>query len=408
MMEKSFGLFFFLKQPKNYTTGPKYVYLRLTVDGAAREISTKRLWEPARWSAAASRATGSKEDAKSLNQYLETLRTKVHEARRTLLEADKPVTAEALKQVLTGQAEDKRMVLAIFQQHNQQMEALVGREFAPGTLERYRTSLAHTRSFLQWKYGVGDMDIRKLDYEFISEYAFWLKSVRHCSHNTTMKYLSNFKKVVLHCVRNGWLNRDPFLDFKLNKKEVVRTALTEKELQTITAKSFTSERLNQVKDIFLFSCYTGLAYADVKKLKRSEIALGPDGEPWLLTHRQKTDTASKIPLLPLALEIIKRYQNYPPCATTGKVLPVLSNQKMNAYLKEIADVCGINKNLTFHIARHTFATTITLNNGVPIETVSKMLGHKSLKQTQHYAKTLDTKIGEDMNTLKKRLATKDS
>src|SRR5688572_8860349 len=159
MMEKSFGLFFFLKQPKNYQTGPKYVYLRLTVDGAARELSTKRLWEPARWSAAAGRATGSKEDAKSLNQYLETLRTKVQEARRSLLEAEKPVTAEALKQVLTGQAEDKRLVLEIFQRHNEQMEALVGREFAPGTLERYRTSLAHTRSFMQWKYGVGDITI---------------------------------------------------------------------------------------------------------------------------------------------------------------------------------------------------------------------------------------------------------
>ncbi|KAA5548128.1 site-specific integrase [Adhaeribacter rhizoryzae] len=405
-MEKSFGLFFFLKQPKNYTTGPKYVYLRLTVDGAAREISTKRLWEPARWSAEAGRATGSKEDAKSLNQYLETLRTKVHEARRTLLEADKLITAEALKQELTGKEENKRTVLAVFQQHNQQMKALVGREFAPGTLERYQTSLAHTRSFIQWKYGVADMAIQQLDYEFISEYAFWLKSVRHCSHNTTMKYLSNFKKVILHCVRNGWLNRDPFLGFKMNKREVVRTALTEKELQIIAVKSFTIERLNQVKDIFLFSCYTGLAYADVKKLKRSEIAVGMDGEQWLLTMRQKTETVSRMPLLPMALEIIKRYQDHPQCCNTGKVLPVLSNQKMNAYLKEIADVCGINKNLTFHIARHTFATTITLSNGVPMETVSKMLGHKSMKQTQHYAKILDKKISEDMNLLKSKLAKK--
>jgi site-specific recombinase XerD len=287
------------------------------------------------------------------------------------------------------------------------METLVGREFAPGTLERYRTSLAHTRAFIQWKYGLINMEIDKLDYEFISEYAFWLKSVRHCSHNTTMKYLSNFKKVVLHCVKNGWLNRDPFLGFKLNKKEVVRTALTEKELQTIAAKKFTNERLNQIKYIFLFSCYTGLAYADVKKLKRTEIAIGIDGEEWLLTSRQKTETVSRIPLLPLALEIINRYQHHPQCCNNGKVLPVLSNQKMNAYLKEIADVCGINKNLTFHIARHTFATTITLSNGVPLETVSKMLGHKSLKQTQHYAKILDMKISEDMKTLKNKLAKRD-
>ena len=157
MIEKSFGLFFFLKQPKNYTAGPKYVYLRLTVDGAARELSTKRLWEPARWSAEAGRAIGSKEDAKALNQYLDTLRTKAHEARKTLLEANMSITAEALKRVLTGKAENKRMILEIFQRHNHQMETLIGREFALGTLERYRTSLLQSRSFMQWKYGVTDI-----------------------------------------------------------------------------------------------------------------------------------------------------------------------------------------------------------------------------------------------------------
>ncbi len=277
----------------------------------------------------------------------------------------------------------------------------MGREFAAGTLERYRTSLEHTRSFMRWKYSVADLDIKQLNYEFISEYA--LKSVRHCNHNTTMKYLSNFKKVVLHCVRNGWLPRDPFSAFKMSKKEVLRTALTESELQTIIAKSFSSDRLNYVKDIFLFSCYTGLAYADVKKLKSSEIMVGIDGELWLLTKRQKTETVSKIPLLPMAIEIINRYADHPQCCGQGKVLPVLSNYKMNAYLKEIGDICGISKNLTFHIARHTFATTITLSNGVPIETVSKMLGHKSLKQTQHYAKILDIKISQDMKALKNKL-----
>lgn len=404
MLEKSFGLLFFLKQPKNHKTGPRYLYLRITVDGAARELSTKRLWEPSRWSSEAGRATGNKEDAKSLNIYIDTLRSKVYDARRMMVEADKLLTAEALKNILSGKGEAKRMILKIFRHHNEQMKELVGHEFAPGTLERYRTSLEHTCSFIQWKYGVDDMDIRKLDYEFISEYAFWLKSIRHCSHNTTMKYLSNFKKVVLRCVRNGWLLRDPFLEFKMSKKEVVRTALTEKELQSIAEKSFPSERLNYVRDIFLFSCYTGLAYIDVKKLKRSEIIIGMDGEKWLFTRRQKTETPTKVPLLPVALEIVDRYADHPQCSSQGYVLPVLSNQKMNAYLKEIADVCGISKNLTFHIARHTFATTITLSNGVPIETVSKMLGHKSLKQTQHYAKILDKKVSEDMKALKNKLS----
>lgn len=319
-----------------------------------------------------------------------------------MIEADRPVTAESLKNVLAGKDESKRLILKIFRHHNEQMKELVGREFAPGTLERYRTSFDHTRSFIQWKYGMEDMDIRKLNYEFISEYAFWLKSVRHCSHNTTMKYLSNFKKVVLGCVRNGWLASDPFGGFKMGKREVVRTALTEIELQSLAIKSFATDRLNQVRDIFLFSCYTGLAYADVKKLRRAEITVGIDGEQWLFTQRQKTEAPSRIPLLPMALDIIHRYADHPQCCNQGYVLPVLSNQKMNAYLKEIADVCGIRKNLTFHIARHTFATTVTLSNGVPIETVSKMLGHKSIKQTQHYAKILDIKISEDMQLLKQK------
>lgn len=166
------------------------------------------------------------------------------------MEADKPVSAESLKNVLAGKEEAKRMILEIFRHHNEQMQELVNREFALGTLERYRTSLEHTRSFILWKYGIADLDIKKLNYEFISEYAFWLKSVRQCSHNTTMKYLSNFKKVVLRCVRNGWLLRDPFMEFKMSKKEVVRTALTQKELLSITAKSFANNRLNYVRDFF--------------------------------------------------------------------------------------------------------------------------------------------------------------
>jgi integrase len=182
--------------------------------------------------------------------------------------------------------------------------------------------------------------------------------------------------------------------------------LTDKELLLIYSKIFTTERLNYVKDIFLFCCYTGLAYIDVKKLKRAEITTGTDGEWWIFTRRQKTETVSKIPLLPVALKIVEKYANNAECSQHGSVLPVLSNQKMNAYLKEIADVCGISKNLTFHIARHTFATTVTLSNGVPIETVSKMLGHKSLKQTQHYAKILDLKISEDMQLLRDKLHSK--
>jgi site-specific recombinase XerD len=282
------------------------------------------------------------------------------------------------------------------------MAALVGKEFAAGTLERYETSLKHTRSFLEWKFKVPDLDIRKLDFEFIADYEFWLKSVRRCDHNTTMKYLSNFRKIVNRCIQNGWISRNPFTGFKMTKREVERQALTQEQLDAISNKIFVAERLTQVRDIFLFCCYTGLAYADIQKLRRSEIVTGIDGEKWIYTKRQKTESPFHIPILPPALEIMQRYANHPQVVTGDRVLPVLSNQKMNGYLKEIADVCGITQNLTFHIARHTFATTVTLSNGVPIETVSKMLGHRNLRTTQHYAKILDRKISQDMQLLKNK------
>jgi site-specific recombinase XerD len=381
--------------------------MRITIDAARLELSAQRECDPERWNPRAGRGKGTKEDIRELNAYLDSLQAKVYEAHRTILDKNEPVTVENLRTKLRGIKKHARMILEVFQHHNDQVEQLLGKEFTASTLERYNTSLEHTRSYLQWKYQVSDMDITSLDYEFISEYAFWLKSIRNCSHNTTMKYLANFKKIVLVCVKNGWLQKDPFTGFKLTKREVERPFLNQTELQRIASKQFPSERLNYVRDIFLFSCFTGLAYADVKKLKRSEVAVGVDGEKWIFTRRKKTHTSTRIPLLPTSLEILNQYADHPQCVNEDRLLPVLSNQKMNAYLKEIADLCGINMNLTFHIARHTFATTVTLSNGVPIESVSKMLGHKNLKTTQHYAKILDRKVGEDMKALKDRLSSWD-
>jgi site-specific recombinase XerD len=277
------------------------------------------------------------------------------------------------------------------------MAALVTREYAHGTLERYRTAFSHTLSFLESRYKVSDIDINALNYEFITEYEFWLKTVRKCGQNSTSKYLSNFRKIVNHCIRSGWLIRDPFLGYQLKKTEVERIALTLPELQNLSNKKFPTERLNIVKDIFLFSCFSGLAYADVRKLTSAEIVKGDQEEQWIHSRRQKTDITARIPLLPAASNILAKYRTHPQVLLGNRLLPVPSNQKMNAYLKEIADTCGISKNLTFHIARHTFATTVTLNSGVPIETVAKMLGHRNLKTTQHYAKILDHKIDEDIS-----------
>jgi integrase len=404
MMEKSFGLFFFLKPTKNQKDDSRYVYLRITVDGVSNQLSTKRLWHPSRWSVQTGRATSSKEDAKSLNAYLDVLSAKVYQAKKMLVEEDRELTSESLKNILQGKSDDRKMVMEIFQHHNDQMQALIGKEYAPLTLRRFNTCLAHTRAFIQWKYKVADLPIKDLDFEFISEFSFWLKTVKNCGQNSTVKYLVSFKKIVLSCVRKGWLKRDPFAEFKLHKQEVIKYPLSKEELTSLSEKIFEIERVNQVRDIFLFCCYTGLAYIDIKQLRRAQIAIGIDGEQWIFTNRQKTEAPTRVPLLPKAIEIIKKYESHPKCCNDGSVLPVLSNQKMNSYLKEIADLCGITKVLTFHIARHTFATTVTLSNNVPMETVSKMLGHKSLRQTQHYAKILDGKISQDMMALKKKLS----
>jgi site-specific recombinase XerD len=402
-METSFGLLFYLKKSNNFREAEVYIYMRITVDGQSAEISTKRKCKPENWNVAAGRLKGKTDVVKSCNAYLDTLQQKVFEAKRKLIETDKELNAENIKNLLLGKDNGKKyMLLEVFQYHNDQMAALVGQEYAPGTLERYKTSYKHTQSFLEWKYKLKDIDITKLNFEFISDYEFWLKSVRKCDHNTTMKYLSNFKKIVIRCIKNGWLQKDPFIGFSMAKREVERSALTEYELELLQAKKFPIRRLELVKNIFLFSCYTGLAYADVQKLKRSEIVIGIDGEKWVFTKRQKTDSVSRIPLLPVALTILQLYQDDPQCKLCDKVLPVLSNQKMNSYLKEIADACGISKNLTYHIARHTFATTVTLSNGVPIETVSKMLGHRNIKTTHHYAKILDRKISEDMKSMRQK------
>jgi len=424
MISKSFGLLFYLKKPRNEAQRERSIYLRITVDGVFKEMSIHRTCSKDQWNQRTGRAVVSKvsgrraanapsnqdEEALALNAYLDTLTAKVHEARHQLIMGGKPVTSEAVRDYLQGRQETSterpHMLLEIFHYHNDQVKALVGKEFSKGTMTKFNTVLKHTRAFLQWKYKADDIDIRRLDYEFITELEFWYKSVRHVEHNTTMKYIACVKKMAIRALRNGWLQRDPFMGFNMALRVIDREALTADELERMAEKSFDVQRISQVRDIFLFSCYTGLAYADLQKLKRSEISTGIDGGKWIFTRRQKTDTPSRIPLLPMAQQILEKYLDRPICREKDKALPILSNQKMNLYLKEIGDACQINKHLTFHIARHTFATTITLSNGVPIETVSKMLGHRNLKTTQHYAKILDRKVSQDMQALKERLQCK--
>jgi len=403
-MRTTLTLLFSLRKPKNYESGEMPVYLRITVDGKRTELAMGRKCDPDKWDNKAGRAVGTKADARTLNAHLDSTQYKIYELHRQLSGADETVTAETIRNKFTGKIENAKTLVAVFEDHNDKMENLVGREFEKSTLQRYKTCLMHTKDFMQWQYNVSDIPVTKINFAFLNDFEYYLRSVRKCGNNSAIKYIKNLGKVVRICLGNGWLTVDPYLNYKPKQKAVHREVLTKEELQRLYKKKFSVERLRVVRDIFVFCCYTGLAYVDVHKLKRSELVKGIDGKLWIYTKRQKTDTLSRIPVLPDALCIIRSYDQHPQCVSEDKLLPVMSNQKMNGYLREIADLCEITKLLTFHIARHTFATTVTLNNGVPIESVAKMMGHTSIKTTQIYAKVMDHKISSDMQQLQTKLS----
>ncbi|WP_298288844.1 site-specific integrase [uncultured Lutibacter sp.] len=402
-MKTKVSILFYAKRAKVNANGLFPIYTRITVNGKRIEMSTGRFIDPSKWSTSAGKMKGQSEEARSVNRQLDMLKVKIIDMQMEFMHQNIPITPKTFKSKLLGLDEKQRMLIPISKDHNKKIEELVGKEYAPGTLERYKTSLKHTIDFLEWKYKVSDIDILKINHAFITEYEFYLRSVRNCNNNTAVKYIKNFGKIIKICLANNWIDKNPFSNYKAKVREVERVYLTEEEIQKILNKEFATKRLSLVRDIFLFSCFTGLAYIDVKNLTKSHISLGIDGEKWIFTHRQKTESASKIPILPVTQLIIDKYLDHPQCLNEDRLLPILSNQKMNAYLKEIAGICEINKELTFHIARHTFAITVTLSNGVPIESVSKMLGHKNLRTTQHYAKVLHRKVSDDMRLLKEKL-----
>jgi len=247
--------------------GTAPVYLRITIGGKRIEVSSKRYVNPDKWNPNGQKLSGSSEDVKKLNTHLKTLELQVYDLYRDMIEKKLPVTAANLKEILLGKDKitNDKMLIPIFEEHNKQIKALLGKEYAPGTYERYETSLRHTKEFLQWKYKVGDIDIRGIDHEFITSYDFYLRSERNCNNNSTVKYIKNFKKIILMCIANGWLDKDPFANYKAKIRKVKRDYLNMDELETIRNKKLVSERLNNVRDVFLFSCYTGASHTLTSK-----------------------------------------------------------------------------------------------------------------------------------------------
>jgi integrase len=403
MLENSFGITFFLKSSTKGTK-ERYVYLRITVDGVPKETSTKRKWEVDRWSQRTERATGSREDAKVLNFFLDALHMKIQQFKSELMLAGHPITTQKIMDFVMGKNVSKAKVVQEFQKHNDELLALVEKgEYAIGTHVRFEIAKKHVKDYLRYKYNVEDMDFHELNFEFVKDYEFYLKTVKNISHNTAVKYITNFKKIVLLAIDKEIINADPFKRFKAKKIKVPKKPLSAYELAQLENHTFSTPRLSTVRDIFVFQCYTGLAYIDAFNLKKTDIKFGIDGEMWIITERQKTGSNINIPLLPKAKAIMERYKDHKLCLERNSVLPVTSNQKMNAYLKEIADLCGIESTLNTHKARHTFGSTVTLNNDVPIHVVKELLGHQSVKQTEEYAITEQQSVGREMKQLQLRL-----
>lgn len=402
-MKKTFSILFYPKRSDCDKNQRAPVYMRITVDGRRSEISTHRKVDPKKWNHKGGKLRGTKGEVKELNNYLDFLKSKVYDAYLELKKDGEEISSKAIKNEYLGIRNKKHLLLETFMEHNNRLKNLVGKDYSISTVKKYETTQRHIENFVHSHFKLKDILIDKVDHQFIIDFEYYLKGTKKCNHNSTVKYIKIFKKIVLLALANNWITINPFLNYKVRLKEVKREYLSSQEIQTMLDKDFRMARLNLVRDIFIFSCYTGLSYADVKKLSKNNLVKGIDGEMWIKTNRTKTHTKSNIPLLPIAIEILNKYKNHLYVKDKDILLPVLSNQKSNAYLKEIADLCGITKNLTTHLARHTFATTVTLANGVPIESVSKMLGHKSLRTTQHYAKILDRKVSNDMAELRSKL-----
>ncbi|RYY00563.1 site-specific integrase [bacterium] len=390
---------------KANAAGEAPIYVRVNIDGKLSDIATKRQILPERWNSETGAVKGNKEDARSINTKLDEIKAQLWAHYHKLEREEQDITSALLKRRFTNLDKPDHTLTELINIHNKMMNERVGIEFAPGTAKRYSTLAFHVKNFLKLTYKIEDIKLKMLNYQFILDFEHYFKVKRECNHNSTLKYIRNLRKVINLGIRKGWIEKDPFIKFSAKVQEVKREYLTKDDLSLIEGKDISIPRLELVKDIFLFSCYTGLAYIDVYNLTKANLIKGNDDELWIHTQRQKTEAKSHIPLLPIPAQIISKYKNHPECIHSDKLLPIKSNQKMNAYLKELADLCGINKNISFHTARHTFATTVTLTNNVPIESVSAMLGHKSIRTTQHYAKIVDMKVGNDMKALKNILST---
>ncbi|TRX72553.1 site-specific integrase [Carboxylicivirga sp. M1479] len=402
---QTFGLQFIVRH-KSKTTKMAGIYLRITVNRRKTELSTKLFCPIDLWDAKKEKVKSSPDfNFRHINRLIEENRAKVQSIYHDLRIQEQLITPEIIKNQFLGNKEESNTMLKLIDYHASTQVHLL----SPNTQKLYRVTYKYIKAFLKNKKKTSDIYLSQIDYRFLMDYEAFLNtyqlldSYKKLSQNTIMKHLSWLRALLNLAMKMEWISRNPFDTYKLRYKQTDRKFLSQDELDKIELKDFSIHRLEYTRDLFIFSCYTGLSYADIQSLTPDNIHIGIDGFNWLITKRKKTDTAVRIPLLEKAELLINKYKEHPKSIHKGSLFPGIANQRLNGYLKEIADFCDINAHLTFHMARHTFATTVTLTNGVPIETVSKILGHTKIATTQIYAKVLENKISADMNTLRDKL-----
>jgi integrase len=405
--------FFIRKEKTDKVKNLAPLYLRITCDKRV-EISLGKTVTPAKWNAQKQCVIGNTDEAKAINSFLKTVEVKFHEIHRLLVDKGQPLTAETLKSHYLGKSEQQRTVLQAFEYYLTQIKTKIGSGYSLSTFKKYEYLKNHVTEFILKTSRGNDIWLSKVDLYFIKEFQTYLMTDRQsrnkadevllhkgCDFNAALKYVKMFRTVINVAVSFQWIDHNPFTGFKEKFQEVDQEYLSEAELRLIINKEIAIERLAVIRDIFVFCCFTGLAYADVAKLSKGHIVLGMDGRKLIDISRTKTNTDCKVPLLPIPEAILAKYSDNPACILSGRLLPVCSNQKYNAYLKEIADICGILKTLTTHVARRTFAT-VAADLGVPAETIIKVIGHKGFNHLHLYSKSGQAKISQDMEIFRNK------
>jgi len=399
-MRSTFNILFYLKKSSIKKTGYAPLMVRITVNGETAPFSLKAEAKPDDWDVKAGRLRGRTKEAGILNNYIDTVRSKILKNYRELCDRESFVTAEMVKNEFLGVNTHRNALLCLFDQFNENLKTTVGKQITNMTHYHYTLTRKRLYEFLKKTKKREDIALKDISPQLITDFErFLFVDCGYCK-NSAMNSMKHFKRIVVMAHNNGWISINPFASYKFQYETTDRGYLSEKELTTLMQHPVKSPNMEMTRDVFVFCCFTGLSYADVKGLRAEHIQRSFDGHLWIMTKRQKTGTQSNIRLLPIPLQILEKYKDK---CNDGMLLPVLPKDNGNRYLKNLGKKCGITTKVTFHLARHTFATTVTMAKGVPIESVSKMLGHKSVKTTQIYARIVDTKVSNDMELLSQKL-----